>query len=124
MAHVFAPCYFALGKGSGVERQVTGANTLGLHGNAILSRYPLRDIRLIPLENGVDKMAHREQRIGCQQAVAARIEFPNLALTAASVHLDAQSTAAPPAGADAGRARRASAQRTGHPGRRLEHQHL
>lgn len=92
MAHVFAPCYFALGKGSGVERHVTGDNTLGLHGNAILSRYPLRDIRLIPLENGVDKMAHREQRIGCQQAVAARIEFPNLVLTAASVHLDAQST--------------------------------
>jgi endonuclease/exonuclease/phosphatase family metal-dependent hydrolase len=92
MAYVFAPCYIALGKGSGVERLAQGANTLGLHGNAILSRYPLLDIRLIPLENGVDKMAHNEKRIGCQQAVAARIEFPNLALTAASIHLDAQSS--------------------------------
>ncbi len=92
MAQVFAPCYIALGKGSGVERQVEGANALGLHGNAILSRYPIRDIQLIPLDNGVDKMAHREKRLGRQSAVAARIDFPNLALRAVSVHLDAQST--------------------------------
>ncbi len=92
MAQVFAPCYIALGKGSGVERHVEGDNRFGLHGNAILSRYPLHDIRLIPLANGVDKMAHREQRLGCQTAVAARIDFPNLPLLAVSVHLDAQST--------------------------------
>jgi len=92
MEYAFAPCYLALGKGSGVERQSQGANPLGLHGNAILSRYPMHDVQLIPLENGVDKMKHREQRIGYQQAVAASIEFPNLALVAASVHLDAQST--------------------------------
>ncbi len=92
MAQVFAPCYIALGKGSGVERHVEGDNRFGLHSNAILSRYPLHDIRLIPLANGVDKMAHREQRLGCQTAVAARIDFPNLPLLAVSVHLDAQST--------------------------------
>jgi endonuclease/exonuclease/phosphatase family metal-dependent hydrolase len=92
MAQVFAPCYIALGKGSGVERQVAGDNTLGLHGNAILSRYPIRDIRVIPLDNGVDKVAHREKRLGRQAAVAARIDFPNLPLYAVSVHLDAQST--------------------------------
>ena len=92
MVQVFAPCYIALGKGSGVERQVSGENSHGLHGNAILSRYPLREVRLIPLDNGVDKMAHREQRLGRQTAVAARIDFPNLSLRAVSVHLDAQST--------------------------------
>ncbi len=92
MAQVFAPCYIALGKGSGVEREVEGENTLGLHGNAILSRYPIRDVRLIALDNGVDKMAHREQRLGRQAAVSARIDFPNLAVQAVSVHLDAQST--------------------------------
>ena len=92
MAQVFAPCYIALGKGSGVERDVDGANTHGLHGNAILSRYPLSSVKLIPLVNGVDKMRHREKRLGRQVAVAARIDFPNLALEAVSVHLDAQST--------------------------------
>jgi len=92
MAEVFVPCYIALGKGSGVERNVAGSNRLGLHGNAILSRYPLRDIRVVPLDNGVDKMAHREQRLGRQAAIAARIDFPGLSLQAISVHLDAQST--------------------------------
>jgi endonuclease/exonuclease/phosphatase family metal-dependent hydrolase len=92
MAQVFAPCYIALGKGSGVERHATGENTLGLHGNAILSRYPLNDVRLIPLDNGVDKMAHNEKRLGRQAAVSARIDFPNLSIRAVSVHLDAQST--------------------------------
>jgi endonuclease/exonuclease/phosphatase family metal-dependent hydrolase len=92
MAQVFAPCYIALGKGSGVERDIAGENTFGLHGNAVLSRYPVRGARLIPLVNGVDKMRHREKRIGRQVAVAARIEFPNLAFDAVSVHLDAQST--------------------------------
>jgi endonuclease/exonuclease/phosphatase family metal-dependent hydrolase len=92
MTQVFAPCYIALGKGSGVERHVEGDNRFGLHGNALLSRYPIREIRAIPLDNGVDKMAHREKRLGRQAAVAARIDFPNLSLHAVSVHLDAQST--------------------------------
>jgi endonuclease/exonuclease/phosphatase family metal-dependent hydrolase len=92
MAEVFAPCYLAFGKGSGVERHAAGDNAYGLHGNALLSRYPISDVRVIPLENGVDKIAHREQRIGRQAAVAARIDFPDLSLYAASVHLDAQST--------------------------------
>lgn len=92
MAQAFAPCYIAFGKGSGVERQAEGENAFGLHGNAILSRYPIRDVRVIPLENGVDKIAHREQRLGRQAAIAAWIEFPNLPLEAVSVHLDAQST--------------------------------
>jgi endonuclease/exonuclease/phosphatase family metal-dependent hydrolase len=92
MAEAFAPCYIALGKGSGVERYAEGENRFGLHGNAILSRYPIRDVQVIRLENGVDKMAHREQRIGRQAAVAARIDFPNLPVRAVSVHLDAQST--------------------------------
>lgn len=94
MAQAFAPCYLALGKGSGAERDATGENTFGLHGNALLSRYPMRDVRVIPLENGVDKMKHREQRIGRQAAVAAWIDFPNLSVEAASIHLDAQSTQA------------------------------
>ncbi len=92
MTQVFAPCYLALGMGSGIERDIEGRNTYGLHGNAILSRYPLKDIRVIPLINGVDKMAHNEKRIGRQVAVAATIEFPNLTVDAVSVHLDAQST--------------------------------
>jgi len=92
MHYAFVPCYLNLGKGSGVEREVEGDNELGLHGNALLSRYPLRNIRAIRLENGIDKMSSREQRIGSQVAVAAEILFPNLTLTAVTVHLDANSS--------------------------------
>jgi len=92
MNYVFAPCYLSLVKGSGVERDVTGDNDLGLHGNAILSRYPIRNARRIRLENGIDKMAGNEKRLGQQAALAATVEFPGQALPLACVHLCANST--------------------------------
>ena len=90
--YAFVPCYLSLVKGSGVERDIEGENDLGLHGNAILSRYPIREPRAIHLANGIDKMASREKRLGRQTTLAARIAFPNLDLPVACVHLDAQST--------------------------------
>jgi len=90
--YAFVPCYLNLSKGSGVEYDAEGENHLGLHGNAILSRYPIRRVRPIHLKNGIDKMRGREKRLGRQTAVAAEIEFPNFAVTAISVHLDANSS--------------------------------
>jgi endonuclease/exonuclease/phosphatase family metal-dependent hydrolase len=92
MQYAFVPCYLNLTKGSGIEQDLPGANDLGLHGNALLSRYPLDNVRPVFLENGVDIMASREKRIGRQAAVAADIRFPGLTVTAVAVHLDAQST--------------------------------
>jgi endonuclease/exonuclease/phosphatase family metal-dependent hydrolase len=90
--YAFVPSYISLVKGSGVERHVEGDNHLGLHGDAILSRYPLSRIRAVPLENGIDKFAAREKRLGSQTVILADVEIPNLPLTVASVHLDAHST--------------------------------
>jgi endonuclease/exonuclease/phosphatase family metal-dependent hydrolase len=92
MHYAFVPCYLNLAKGAGVERDIEGRNDLGLHGNAILSRYPISRVRPIHLKNGKDKMAGREKRLGWQTAIAAEVEFPNFRLTVVSVHLDAQST--------------------------------
>jgi endonuclease/exonuclease/phosphatase family metal-dependent hydrolase len=92
MHYAFIPCYLNLAKGSGVEYHAAGENDLGLHGNAILSRYPIRRVQAIPLKNGIDKMAGREKRLGRQHALAADIDFPNYGVTAVSVHLDTQST--------------------------------
>ncbi len=91
-SYAFAPCYLSLVKGSGVEYDLPGENHLGLHGNAVLSRYPLRRVHAVPLENGIDLMKGREKRLGSQAAVIAEIEFPNGALTVVAVHLDAHST--------------------------------
>jgi endonuclease/exonuclease/phosphatase family metal-dependent hydrolase len=92
MHYAFAPCYLSLVKGSGVERETNGENDLGLHGNAILSRYPLRNARMLPLANGIDKLASREKRLGRQSAVLAEIDLPAGRVTFASVHLDANAT--------------------------------
>ncbi len=89
--YAFAPCYLNLSKGAGVESEASGENEIGLHGNAILSRYPIRNARPIPIGNGRDKMRGREKRLGQQVAVAADIGLPGLDLTVCSVHLDAQS---------------------------------
>ncbi len=90
--YAFVPCYLNLTKGSGLEYHAAGENELGLHGNAVLSRYPIRRVRPIHLENGIDKMAGREKRLGRQTALAADIDFPNYAVTVAAVHLDANSS--------------------------------
>ena len=89
--YAFAPCYLNLAKGSGREYDVSGENEVGLHGNAVLSRYPLDRPRVIPLENGKDKMAGREKRLGNQTALAVDVLFPGKTVTAVAVHLDAQS---------------------------------
>jgi endonuclease/exonuclease/phosphatase family metal-dependent hydrolase len=90
----FAPCYLNLSKGAGIERKADGENDLGLHGNAVLRRYPIRGVEPIHLRNGIDKMSGREKRLGRQAALAAEIEFPNYRATAVTVHLDANSSQA------------------------------
>jgi endonuclease/exonuclease/phosphatase family metal-dependent hydrolase len=92
MCCAFVACYLNLAKGAGVENDSAGENELGLHGNAILSRYPIRRVRPVHLRNGKDKMAGREKRLGRQTALVAEIEFPNFTTAAVSVHLDAQSS--------------------------------
>ncbi len=90
--YAFVPCYLNLAKGSGLEYHAEGENDLALHGNAIVSRYPLRNVRAVFLKNGFDKMAGREKRLGRQAAVIADVEFPNGTVTAVSSHLDANSS--------------------------------
>ncbi|MCS6885011.1 MAG: endonuclease/exonuclease/phosphatase family protein [Acidobacteriota bacterium] len=92
MNYYFVPAYINLCKGSGIESDFEGENDYSLHGNSILSRYPLRDLQAIPLKNAKDKMRGKEKRIGRQQALAATVDFPQGSLRAVCVHLDALST--------------------------------
>lgn len=92
LSYVFAPCYLALTKGSGVEAYMEGENTLALHGNAVLSRYPLLRAHSVALPNGKDKMRGKEKRLGCQRAVVADLDHPLGMVRVVSLHLDAHST--------------------------------
>jgi endonuclease/exonuclease/phosphatase family metal-dependent hydrolase len=90
--YAFAPCYVALTKGAGVEKNADGENAESLHGNALLSRYPMDRVHSLALPNGKDKMRGAEKRIGSQRAVIADIQHPAGGFRAVSLHLDAHSS--------------------------------
>lgn len=92
MSYAFAPCYINLSKGSGLESGAEGENGLALHGNALLSRWPILRAWSVALPNGKDKMKGREKRLGSQRAVVCDVEHPSGVLRAVSLHLDAHSS--------------------------------
>ena len=90
--YAFAPCYLALNKGAGVEAEAEGENTLALHGNAIMSRFPLRNAHTLALPNGKDKMVGREKRLGSQHAIIADVDHPLGTFRTVALHMDAHSS--------------------------------
>lgn len=90
--YAFAPVYIALQKGSGVEEFVEGENTNSLHGLALFSKYPIKNVHAVPLPNGKDKMLGKEKRLGHLRALIADIEHPIGDFRAVSLHLDAHSS--------------------------------
>ena len=91
-AYAFAPCYVNLSKGSGLENGAEGENREALHGNAVLSRWPIRRAWSVALPNGKDKMRGREKRLGSQRAVVCDVEHSSGDLRVVSLHLDAHSS--------------------------------
>jgi len=90
--YYFVPTYLNLCKGNGTEDHFEGENTLAIHGNAILSRYPLKDFHRIVLHNAKDKMKGKEKRLGSQQALACTAIFPQGEVRVICAHLDAHSS--------------------------------
>lgn len=86
--YAFAPVYIPLQKGSGVESDVEGENTVSIHGLATFSRYPLKNVHAIPLPNGKDKMWGKEKRLGHLRAVVSDVEHPAGDFRTVTVHLD------------------------------------
>lgn len=71
-------------------------NRAGLHGNAILSRHPLLDPVIIPLDAGGTWFAGRsgnQRRLGGRMAIAARLDAPR-PLWLVAAHLESHSDAA------------------------------
>lgn len=87
--YAFAPVYIALQKGSGVESQIDGENTKSIHGLAMFSKYPMKNVHAVPLPNGKDKMWGKEKRLGYLRALIADIEHPAGEFRAVTIHLDA-----------------------------------
>ena len=88
MNYAFAPVYIALQKGSGVEAEMEGENTLSIHGLGMFSPWRMTNIHGIALPNGKDKMWGKEKRLGHLRALVADIEHPAGTFRAVTVHLD------------------------------------
>lgn len=52
-------------------------NRLGLEGNAVLSRHPLTNLRIISLKNACDPMKGPDRKIGCEKALLSDVVLPD-----------------------------------------------
>jgi len=63
-------------------------NELGLHGNAVLSRFPIRRFDNVSVYVTKDKFPSSEPRLGHKKSLVAEIEAPSGPMTVAVAHLD------------------------------------
>jgi endonuclease/exonuclease/phosphatase family metal-dependent hydrolase len=86
--YVFANQHIVLAPGDSGEQHVKAANTLAMHGCALLSRYPIRRFAAVTLPERLDKFRALEKRLGHKRAILAEIELPDGPIGVAVVHLD------------------------------------
>jgi endonuclease/exonuclease/phosphatase family metal-dependent hydrolase len=86
----------ALGDARETAEHAGEQNLHGLHGNAVLSRFPIGRSVLIPLDDGglwfVSDLKQGQRRVGGRHAIAAEILAPAGAFWAVSAHFESQST--------------------------------
>ena len=97
-AYAFGVEFVELGLGDARETESCAgmSNEHGLHGNAILSRWPLTDIALIPLDAGGYWFLQApkndgQYRVGGRNAIAAKIATPKGELLLVAVHYESES---------------------------------
>lgn len=99
MGYAYGVEFLELGLGDERERvwHQGVANAVGFHGNALLSRLPIRDVALIRLDDGavwwIDAWGD-QRRLGWRMAIAATVETGEGPILAVSVHLESKSDAA------------------------------
>lgn len=98
--YAFGVEFVELGIGDPFEVKAhTGEENLhGLHGNAIVSRFPLHDVAVIPLDDGGDWYVRApkndgQYRVGGRMAIAAKVQTTQGPLALAAVHFESESDA-------------------------------
>ena len=88
-AHVvYGVEYLEFTKGVGDELNLPSENSAALHGNAILSRYPLLNPAIIRLSRCENNFESKEKRLGGRIGVLAEVSIGGRAFLAATTHLD------------------------------------
>lgn len=88
MHAVFAPAHFELTKGVAEELSLEGDNRESLQGNAILSRYPILETRIIPLPITFEPYAFHEKRFGWRNCLWVQLQLRESCLWVGTTHLE------------------------------------
>lgn len=98
MSYVYGVEFVELGLGDSRERAWHDGetNAAGFHGNALLTRLPLKEAALIRLDDGAVWWTDAQDgqgRLGGRMAIAALVETPFGPVVAVSAHLESKSNA-------------------------------
>jgi endonuclease/exonuclease/phosphatase family metal-dependent hydrolase len=99
MSYAYGVEFVEHGLGDSRERSwhAGETNSVGFHGNALLSRLPIRDVAMIKLDDGAVWWVDAEDgqgRLGSRMAIAALVETPLGPVVAVSIHLESKTDAA------------------------------
>jgi endonuclease/exonuclease/phosphatase family metal-dependent hydrolase len=89
---IYGAEYLEMTKGVGAELDLGGENTAALHGNAILTRHPFSNPKVVPLPRCENNFEAREKRLGGRVGILTGIDICGRTLTAATMHLDVVNT--------------------------------
>ena len=92
MHTVYIPEYLELTKGIGEELTLAGENKEALHGNAILSRYPILAVHSVRLPSCFDTYQFSEKRFGERVALIVEIEVNKQVIYLVNTHLEVRNT--------------------------------
>lgn len=91
---VFAPAHLELTRGIGDDLLIPGENTSALQGNAILSRYPMAQPRIIDLPICSEHFDLEEKRYGRRIALVVDLQTEPEPMTVVCAHLEVRNTPA------------------------------
>ena len=90
---VFGNSYLCLNHGDFRDGEQALGNTLGMHGNAVLSRYPIRAASNCSIHVTRDKFESKsEPRLGHKKALCVDVETPLGVISLVTTHLDSVAT--------------------------------
>ncbi|HEX8090010.1 MAG TPA: endonuclease/exonuclease/phosphatase family protein [Blastocatellia bacterium] len=89
---IYGAEYLEMTKGVGAELDLAGENTAALHGNAILTRYPFSNPKVVRLPRCENNFEAQEKRLGGRLGILTGVDISGQALTAATMHLDVVNT--------------------------------
>jgi len=92
MNMAFGPAYIELTKGTGEELSLKGENQESMQGNAVLSRHPILDARIIRLPACFEPYEFEEKRYGRRNCTWAKLLIGDRVLWAGSTHLEVRGT--------------------------------